>query len=218
MPKRRCLYLDPTWPSMPLRHSVSGWMELLTRLVKSAHNRLRPLAMRTRGLARQALMPGVIQGGRALHVGRNVEIIVYGELEIGEGVILSDGCALEVGPGARLVLGDRVFVGRHSVVVSIELIEIGADTLIAEHCTIRDQNHHLVPEERLREVTALTDPVRIASKVWIGAGVRVLKGAQIGEGAVIAANAVVTGAIPDRVIAGGIPARVLRAVGQAKQD
>ena len=190
----------------------------MTRLVKSAHNRLGPLVTRARGVAKVALMPGAIRGGRGLRVGRNAEIIVYGDLEIGEDVTLSDGCALQVSPGARLVIGDRAFVGRYSVVVSVELIEIGADTLIAEHCSIRDQNHHLVAEERLREVTALTAPVRIGPKVWIGAGVRVLKGAQIGEGVIIGANAVVTGVIPDRVIAGGIPARVLRAVGETQES
>jgi acetyltransferase-like isoleucine patch superfamily enzyme len=150
-------------------------------------------------------------------VGKNVALVVYGDLEIGEDVMLSDGCSLNVSPGARLVLGDRVFVGRHSVLAAAELIEVGADTLIAEHCTIRDQNHHKVAEERLREVTALTEPLSIAPRVWIGAGVRILKGARVGEGAVIAANAVVTGEIPARVVAGGIPARVFRSVNESKQ-
>jgi acetyltransferase-like isoleucine patch superfamily enzyme len=102
--------------------------------------------------------------------------------------------------------------------VAVELIEVGADTLIAEHCSIRDQNHHLVAEERLQEVTAMTEPVHIGPKAWIGAGVRVLKGARIGEGAVIAANAVVTREIPARVVAGGIPARVLRSVNESTNE
>jgi len=189
----------------------------LTRLVKSAHNRAHSLAMHARGTATRVLMPGVIRGGRGLCMGKGAELIVYGELEIGENVMLSDGCSLQVSEGARLVLGDRVFIGRQSVLVAVELIEIGADTLVAEHCTIRDQNHHLVPEERLQEVTALTAPVHVAPRVWIGAGVRVLKGASIGEGAVIAANAVVTEQIPARVVAGGIPARVFRSVHEATQ-
>jgi len=172
--------------------------------------------MRTRGAATRALMPGVLRGGRGLCVGRNIELVVYGDLEIGEGVTLSDGCSLQVGPGARLVLGDRVFVGRNSVLVATDLIEIGSDTLVAEHCTIRDQNHHLKPEDRLHEVSALTAPVRIAPKVWIGAGVRILKGAKIGEGAIVGANAVVTGEIPERVIVGGIPARVLRSISEPR--
>jgi acetyltransferase-like isoleucine patch superfamily enzyme len=168
--------------------------------------------MRARGAVVRALMPGVLRGGRGLCVGRNVDLAIYGDLEIGEDVILSDGCSLQVGPSGRLVLGDHVFVGRNSVVVATELVEIGSDTLVAEHCTIRDQNHHLVAEVRMREVAAVSGPVCIASKVWIGAGVRVLKGAKIGEGTVVAANAVITGEIPARVVAGGIPAKVLRTI------
>jgi acetyltransferase-like isoleucine patch superfamily enzyme len=185
--------------------------------VKGLHNRASPAAMHVRGLARRMLMPGVIRGGRGLCVGKHVSLVVYGDLEIGVGVILSDGCSLEVGPRARLVLGDHVFVGRYSVLVATELIEVGSRTLVAEHCTIRDQNHQLEPEERAREVQAITQPVHVAPSVWIGAGVRVLKGAYIGEGAVIAANAVVTGKIPARVVAGGIPARVLRSISEARQ-
>lgn len=192
-------------------------MALVTRLVKSLHNRASPAAMHMRGVAARMLRPGVIRGGRGLCVGKNVALVVYGDLEIGENVVLSDGCSLSVSEGARLVLGDRVFVGRHSVLAAAELIEVGTDTLIAEHCSVRDQNHHLVAEERLHEVRALTKPVRIDPRVWIGAGVRVLKGASVGEGAVIAANAVVTGEIPSRMVAGGIPARVFKSVNEAKQ-
>jgi acetyltransferase-like isoleucine patch superfamily enzyme len=192
-------------------------VDLVTRLVRSAHNRAHLFALLARGAATRALRPGLILGGRDLGIGRNVELVLYGELVLGRNVMLSDGCALQVSSGARLVLGDRVFVGRHSVIRADELVEIGADTIIAEHCTIRDQNHHLIPEERMREMSTITSPVRVREKVWIGAGVRILKGAQIGEGAVIAANAVVTGEIPTRVVAAGIPARAFRSVNEAKQ-
>ena len=40
----------------------------------------------------------------------------------------------------------------------------------------------------------------------------VLKGCSIGKGTVVAANSVVTGSLPPRVIAGGVPARVIRAL------
>jgi carbonic anhydrase/acetyltransferase-like protein (isoleucine patch superfamily) len=193
-------------------------VDVVTRLVKSAHNRARLLAVRARGVVTRALRPGLLGGAHQLGVGRNVELVIYGELVLGSNVSLSDGCSLHVGPRGRLTIGDRVFVGRHSVIAADESVEIGRDTLIAEHCTIRDQDHHLVPEERMREVATTTSPVRVAENVWIGAGVRVLKGAQIGEGAMVAANAVVKGVIPARVVAGGIPAQVLRSVGPAAQS
>jgi hypothetical protein len=66
----------------------------------------------------------------------------------------------------------------------------------------------------MREVATMTAPVVVSSSVWIGAGVRVLKGSRIGEGSVVGANAVVRGDIPPGVVAGGIPARVLRSVNQ----
>jgi acetyltransferase-like isoleucine patch superfamily enzyme len=185
-------------------------MPLIPRFVKSLTNRGRALAMRSRGLATRTLMPGVLTGGKALHVGRNVALVIYGELIIGERVTLSDGCALEVGPWGRLILGDGVFIGRHSVVVAQQLVDIGADTLIAEHCSVRDQDHHLDPEERAREVAARTSPVLIDSRVWVGAGARILKGSQVGSGSVVAANAVVRGQVPPGVVVGGVPARILR--------
>jgi len=193
------------------------------RIARSALNRARVLSMLARGTTMRVLLPGVISGGRSLCIGRNVDLAVYGELVIGDGVILSDGCSLEVGPTARLVLGDRAFIGRHSVIAAQELIEIGKDTLIAEHCTVRDQNHHLDPDRRREEIDAHTEhrrstvgvekaPVFIGSGAWIGAGVRVLKGARIGDRTVVGANAVVLGELPPDVVAGGIPARVLRDV------
>jgi acetyltransferase-like isoleucine patch superfamily enzyme len=193
------------------------------RLVRSALNRGRLLSMLARGTATRALLPGVITGGKTLCIGRNVDLGVYGELIIGDGVILSDGCAIEVGPSARLVLGNRAFVGRHSVIVAQDRIEIGDDVLIAEHCSIRDQNHNLDPERRRRELDAQgegrppvdaieKEPVFIGSNAWIGAGVRVLKGTRIGEGTVVGANAVVRGELPAGVVAAGIPARVIRGV------
>ena len=54
-------------------------------------------------------------------------------------------------------------------------------------------------------------PIRIGSDVWLGFDVKVLAGSTIGDGAVIAAGAVVTGKeIPPRAIAAGVPAEVLR--------
>jgi lipopolysaccharide O-acetyltransferase len=52
--------------------------------------------------------------------------------------------------------------------------------------------------------------VTIGKRVWIGDGAVILPGAQIGHGAIIGANAVVTGIIPDNCIAVGLPAHAIR--------
>jgi acetyltransferase-like isoleucine patch superfamily enzyme len=191
----------------------------LARIVKSVHNRALPWAMRVRGIARRTLLPGLIEGGAGVAIGRGVDLVVYGQLVLGANVILSDGCSLQVSPGGRLIIGDRVFVGRHAVIAAHESIEIGNDCLIAEHCSVRDQDHQMVPEERLRlvETDAVSAPTRLGANVWLGAGARVLRGSQVGEGTVVGANAVVRGEVPARVVAAGIPARVLRAVDTPRQ-
>ncbi len=51
----------------------------------------------------------------------------------------------------------------------------------------------------------------IGNDVWIGREAMILPGASIGDGAVIAARSVVAGRIPPYTVAGGNPARVIRA-------
>lgn len=52
--------------------------------------------------------------------------------------------------------------------------------------------------------------VRIGHDVWIGARAIVLRGAEIGHGAIVAAGAVVAGAVEPYAIVGGVPARPIR--------
>jgi acetyltransferase-like isoleucine patch superfamily enzyme len=55
-----------------------------------------------------------------------------------------------------------------------------------------------------------TRPVTIGDDVWIGHGAVILSGVSIGEGSIIAAGAVVTGDIPAFVMAGGVPAKIIK--------
>lgn len=54
------------------------------------------------------------------------------------------------------------------------------------------------------------ESIVVGKGVWIGAGVIVLGGAVIGAGSVVAAGAVVIGTIPENVMVGGVPARVIK--------
>jgi acetyltransferase-like isoleucine patch superfamily enzyme len=50
----------------------------------------------------------------------------------------------------------------------------------------------------------------IEDDVWIGAGTVITAGVTIGKGSIIAAGAVVTNNIPSYVVAGGVPAKVIK--------
>lgn len=123
---------------------------------------------------------------------------------------------------ADVVLGDYSYVsGPRSYVQSAE---IGKFCSIARQVVIGVNNHdmtavttHPFPHSSdyggLR-VGARAQPQkprpRIGNDVWIGMNVLVMRGAVIGDGAVIAANSVVSGEIPPYTVAGGSPARVLK--------
>jgi acetyltransferase-like isoleucine patch superfamily enzyme len=64
----------------------------------------------------------------------------------------------------------------------------------------------------IRDQPTLKTAVRIGAGAWVGSAAVVL--ADVGHDAVIGAGAVVTRPIPDRSVAGGVPARVLRSRGQ----
>ena len=58
--------------------------------------------------------------------------------------------------------------------------------------------------------------VRIGAGAWVGSGAVVL--ADVGRDTVVGAGAVVTKPLPDRVLAAGVPARVLRRRDEPAQD
>ncbi|WP_413701779.1 acyltransferase [Psychromonas sp. KJ10-10] len=54
--------------------------------------------------------------------------------------------------------------------------------------------------------------------VWLATGVSVMAGVRIGTGSIILAGSVVSKDIPPMVLAGGIPARVIRSLSHEEQS
>ena len=70
-------------------------------------------------------------------------------------------------------------------------------------------DHDIDPEKRHMLHSA---PIRIGKRVWIGSNAVITKGVTIGDNSVIAAGAVVTKDIPANVVAGGVPAKVIKEI------
>jgi acetyltransferase-like isoleucine patch superfamily enzyme len=141
--------------------------------------------------------------------GRLPVLYSQGDIKIGKrfamrGPLLA--CELGAQGGARLEIGDRVFINQGAIVVASTHIEIGDDTLIGEFSAIYDSNHHgLDPAHPARSA-----PVVIGNNVWICRGAVVLPGSKIGDHTVVGANSVVRGELPPCVLAAGNPAQVVR--------
>jgi acetyltransferase-like isoleucine patch superfamily enzyme len=118
---------------------------------------------------------------------------------------------ITVGPAPVLRIGDRCVIGRGSHIIAHQSLVIGDDVFTGPYVYITDQNHgYADPDMPIGRQLPRNAEVRIGSGSWLGAGVVVLPGASIGRNVVIAAGSVVRGTVPDRCVAAGIPARVVR--------
>jgi len=108
--------------------------------------------------------------------------------------------------GARL--DENVYVGPRC---HIGLAHLERDVLLGPAVQIPSgpRTHGMSdPDLPVRDQPGTRDLVRIGAGSWIGGGAIVM--AQIGRDVVVGAGAVVTAPLPDRVIAGGVPARILK--------
>ncbi|WP_425502375.1 acyltransferase [Phytoactinopolyspora limicola] len=146
-------------------------------------------------------------------LGRRVKIYGrpgYGRVVLGRWVHIGDETQVRAHEGT-VRIGDKTVIGRQSTVNCYLDVEIGARTLIADWVYVTDFDHRTDDlGTPIKDQGIVKTPVRIGPDCWLGVKTTVLRGSVVGEGTVIAAHAVVRGAIPRRVVAGGVPARVLR--------
>lgn len=111
--------------------------------------------------------------------------------------------------GKNIHVGKHVFINSGCHFQDQGGIYIGDGTLVGHCVTLATLNHDQNPENRANLLPA---PIHIGKNVWIGANVTVTPGVTIGDGSIIAAGAVVTRDIPENVVAGGIPATVIKKI------
>jgi acetyltransferase-like isoleucine patch superfamily enzyme len=121
------------------------------------------------------------------------------------------GRCVELNPwGGRIRLGRQVFIGPCVVIYGHGGVEIGDFSLISMHCCILSSNHTIPTQNKIiRHQPDILLPTTIGRDCWLGAGVTVLGGVQIGDGCVVGAGAVITKDLPQYSIANGVPARVI---------
>jgi maltose O-acetyltransferase len=74
--------------------------------------------------------------------------------------------------------------------------------------------HPIDPEPR-RAGWEAAKPITVGDNVWLSGGVTLCPGVTIGDDTVVGAGAVVAHDLPAGVVAMGVPARVLREIGEA---
>lgn len=150
--------------------------------------------------------PGAVFGERWITIGDDV--LVGPLTSIAAGLFNEP---IEAERDAIIMIGDRCNIGRSCHIVGRVGITISDDVTTGPNVYITDHNHsyaHVgVP---IGQQWLVEDTVSIGAGSWLGAGVVVLPGARIGAHVTVAAGSIVRGELPDRCVAVGSPAKVVR--------
>ena len=111
--------------------------------------------------------------------------------------------------GQFIQIGKNVFINHACTFLDMGGITIEDDVLIGPKVNLITENHPLNPTDRR---ALICKPIMIKRNAWIGAAATILPGITIGENAVVAAGAVVSNDVPDNVIVGGVPAKIIKSI------
>ncbi|SHE24984.1 maltose/galactoside acetyltransferase [Actinomyces glycerinitolerans] len=132
----------------------------------------------------------------------------------------SAGEGLDIQPGFHCDYGKNIHVGRSFTANYNVTILDGAPVHVGDYCmvgpnTIITTTGHPLSAAARRERKAISRPINIGDDVWLGGNVTVLPGVTIGDNVVVAAGAVVTKDVPSGSVVAGVPARIVRTLGDA---
>jgi len=173
--------------------------------------------------------------GRGLVIGRNVTFRHPSKIQLGDGVVLDDNCVVDAkgGESSGISFGDHVYIGRNTIVYCKGgRIELGDAVNVSSNCVLFSSNQLIMKPGTmvgafsyllsggeydyrsdvpfaLQSGMETQGPLEIGANCWLAARVTVLDAATVGAGSVIGAGAVVTRPVPERVVAVGVPAKVV---------
>lgn len=113
--------------------------------------------------------------------------------------------------GCNIFIGEDFFANFNLTVLDEAEVRIGDNAFIGPNVSIYTACHPLEAAER-NKCIEWAEPVIIGDNVWIGGSATVLPGVRIGDNVVIGAGAVVTKDVPDNVVVGGNPARIIKKI------
>lgn len=153
-----------------------------------------------------AVVPIRCDGRGTVLIGERVRLGYRAATRLGNGEILLQARS----KNSSIRIGADCSMNNNFSIISLLAVEIGERVMIGDGVSIFDSDFHRVDPTTRWDGSDDPEPVSIGRNVWLGSRVLILKGVTIGENTVVAAGSVVTKSLPPNVVAGGVPAKVLR--------
>jgi len=122
------------------------------------------------------------------------------------------GRDVRIHPSARIAvpwnlrIGDEATIGDQAILYALGPITIGSRATISQNAHLCAGTH----DYRRSDMPLLKTPITVGEGAWVCADAFVGPGVIVGAFSIVGARAVVLKSIPDGVIVGGNPARILR--------
>jgi len=150
-------------------------------------------------------------------IGRSIKIVGLNNISFGKNNGFGDNCRVEAHSSyleqkffPLIEFGENCSFGNSLHIGAISEIKIGSGVLAGSNILIIDHNHgdifNVGKEDPLppayRSLTSL-GKIKIGNNVWIGDGVKIFSGSDIGDGCIIAANATISKKVPPNSLCTG---------------
>ena len=117
--------------------------------------------------------------------------------------------------GYNIEIGENFYSNHNLVILDPASVKFGDNVFIGPNCGFYTAEHPIDYKTR-NEGLEYAKPITVGNNVWFGGNVTVLGGVNIGNNVVIAAGATVTKDVPDNCIIAGVPAKIIKQLGNLK--
>ncbi|MDQ0254781.1 maltose O-acetyltransferase [Evansella vedderi] len=127
----------------------------------------------------------------------------------GENVFMEPNIRFDYGYNTHV--GENFFANFDCVILDVCEVRFGDNCMLAPSVHIYTATHPLDPVER-NSGKEYAKPIIFGNNVWIGGSAVINPGIRVGDNVVIASGTVVTKDVPDNVVVGGNPARIIKEI------
>lgn len=124
-------------------------------------------------------------------------LYIHGKISIGQ------GCCVEVEKDAVMTLGRNFNVTGRSVLLCTDHITFGDECLLSWDLLIMDTDWHKVISTTDYRILNSSKPINIGNHVWIGCRSPILKGVNIADNVIVAANSTISRSIDEEFVVVG---------------